>query len=139
MKETDGEAREIEKLLEGNEPTFEYLLKCIFKLTTSEIEVYFALHKNPGVGVDELAEMLGKDRSGVYRSLQTLLEKGLVSREYRILKQGGYKYLYVPLPLEELKKRLKLALEKWFAKLNCVIDAFNLDMPLRGEDICKSR
>jgi|Deesub1362A_J573_1020465.scaffolds.fasta_scaffold00079_112 predicted transcriptional regulator len=116
----------LKELFEEMEPTFQHILKCVLRLTPSEIEVYLALHMHPNIGVDELAEHIGKDRSGVYRSLQTLMEKGLVKREYRILKHGGYKYLYVPVPLEELKAKLKKELEEWFEKLNEVVESFEL-------------
>ncbi|AIY90212.1 helix-turn-helix domain-containing protein [Geoglobus acetivorans] len=117
-----------EKLRElfSSETTFQNILKCILNLTPSEIEVYLALHEHPNTGVDELAEIIGKDRSGVYRSLHSLMEKGLVEREYRILKHGGYKYLYVPISIDVLKDRLRAELENWFNKLNEVVEKFSL-------------
>ncbi|WP_290902832.1 helix-turn-helix domain-containing protein [Ferroglobus sp.] len=118
--------REIEELFEG-EPSFQHILRCVLRLTPSEIEVYLALHKHPNLGVDELAEIMGKDRSGVYRSLQSLMEKGLVRREYRILKHGGYKYLYIPIPIEELKEKLRSELENWFKKLNEIVEKFSIE------------
>lgn len=107
--------------------TFAHILRCLLNLTQSEVEVYFALHEHPNKSVDELAEVMGKDRSGVYRSLQNLLEKGLVSREYRILRHGGYKYLYVPVPIDDLKFRLKEELNKWFHVLNEVVEGFTIE------------
>jgi len=114
-------------LFEISEPDFEHIVKCVLRLTISELEVYLALIENPGIGVDELSEIMGKDRSGVYRSLQTLLEKGLVKREYRILKHGGYKYIYNPIDLEILKSILREELEKWFKKLNEVVEKFSVE------------
>jgi len=114
-------------LFEIGEPDFEHIVKCVLKLTISELEVYLTLIENPGIGVDELSEIMRKDRSGVYRSLQTLLEKGLVTREYRILKHGGYKYIYTPIDVEILKSILKGELEKWFKKLNEVVEKFNVE------------
>ena len=114
-------------LFEISEPDFEHIVKCVLKLTISELEVYLTLIENPGIGVDELSEIMGKDRSGVYRSLQTLFDKGLVKREYRILKHGGYKYIYTPIDVEILKSILREELEKWFKKLNEVVEKFNVD------------
>ncbi len=119
------EDERLKDLLSG-ETTFQHILKCILNLTPSEIEVYLALHQHPNIGVDDLANIIGKDRSGVYRSLQSLMEKGLVVREYRILKHGGYKYLYIPIPIESLKEKLRSELENWFRKLNEVIERFEL-------------
>jgi len=114
-------------LFEVSEPDFEHIVKCVLKLTISELEVYLTLIENPGVGVDELSEIMKKDRSGVYRSLQTLLEKGLVKREYRILKHGGYKYIYNPIDIDVLKTILKDELDRWFKKLNEVVEKFDMD------------
>ncbi len=114
-------------LFELSEPDFEHIIKCVLKLTISELEVYLSLIENPGLGVDELSEIMGKDRSGVYRSLQALLEKGLVKREYRILKHGGYKYIYNPIDIDTLKSILKNELNRWFDKLNEVVDRFSVD------------
>lgn len=102
--------------------TFQHILKCVLKLTASEIDVYLALQKYPGVGVSAISEYVGRDKSGVYRTLQALIEKGLVERKYRILRNGGYRYIYFPVPLEELKAKLLSELEEWYQKLNEMVD-----------------
>lgn len=113
--------------------TFQHILKCVLKLTASEIDVYLALHRHPGIGVSRISEYVGRDKSGVYRTLQTLTEKGLVERKYRILKNGGYRYLYYPVPLEELKSRLVSQLEEWYRKLNDMVDALKNKTQLAAE------
>lgn len=88
-------------------------LKCAFDITCFDMEVYTTLLKKNPVAVEDLAEMLGKDKSTVYKSLQKLLEKGLVERDYRILRSGGYRYLYKPIPFEEFKLKMMKAIEGW--------------------------
>ncbi len=88
-------------------------LKCAFDITCFDMEVYTSLLKKNPMAVEDLAEMLGKDKSTVYKSLQKLLEKGLVERDYRILRSGGYRYLYKPIPFEEFKRKMMKAIEGW--------------------------
>lgn len=80
------------------------LLACVLGLNCSEAEVYHFLLNRGSADVDEIARAVGKDATTVYRALQSLSKKGLVVREYRILKSGGYKYLYKPLPIKDLEK-----------------------------------
>ena len=103
--------------------TLQRILKCVLKLSASEIDVYLALQKHPGIGVTDLSDYIGRDKSGVYRTLQTLAEKGLVERKYRILRSGGYRYIYYSVPLEELRSRLLKELEEWYQKLNEMVDS----------------
>ncbi len=122
----NGQNSGVVELLES-EPTFSQILKCVLGITPSEVEVYLTLFRHPESGVDEIAEIINKDKSGVYRSLQSLLEKGLVRRDYRILKQGGYKYLYRPVSIEKLKEKLKGELRLWYEKLNQIVDGFEIE------------
>lgn len=102
--------------------TFRQILKCVLKLTASEIDIYLTLQKHPGISVSATSEFIGRDKSGVYRTLQSLTEKGLVERKYRILRNGGYRYLYYPVPLEELKAKLMEELGEWYQRLNDMVD-----------------
>ena len=70
--------------------------------------------------VDEIANVVKKDRTTVYRVLKGLNERGLVVRECRILRGGGYKYIYRPVPIEDLKavviKRMEIMLKELASK-----------------------
>jgi len=89
------------------------LLACIFNLNCSEAEVYSALLGKSSADVEEIAKAVGKDRTTVYRALQSLMNRGLVRRECRILRGGGYKYLYRP--MDDLKELVK-------ERMNVLID-----------------
>ena len=115
------------KKLLGETPNFKCILGCLLGLSPTEIEAYLTLYKYGETGVDELAKVMGKDKTTIYRSLQTLMERGLVNRKYRILRQGGYKYLYQPVPLKELKTKLQDELERWYKRLNKVIESFEIE------------
>ncbi|MEM0351230.1 MAG: helix-turn-helix domain-containing protein [Archaeoglobaceae archaeon] len=93
------------------------ILKCSFDISCFDMEVYVNLLKKNPTTVDDLADALNKDKSTVYKSLQKLLEKGLVERDYRILRSGGYKYLYKPINFEEFKKKIVEAVQVWMKDL----------------------
>jgi len=97
------------------------LLACVLGLNCSEAEVYLALLDKSFADVDEIAKTVGKDKTTVYRALQSLTEKGLVAKEYRILRSGGYKYIYKPIPIDDLKdivmNRVELLLKELASKM----------------------
>ncbi|MEM1578386.1 MAG: helix-turn-helix domain-containing protein [Archaeoglobaceae archaeon] len=92
-------------------------IKCAFDIGCFDMEVYSLLLKKNPLTVDELADALGKDKSTVYKSLQKLLEKGIVERDFRILKAGGYRYLYKPIPFSEFKQKMVKAVDFWTKSL----------------------
>ncbi len=97
-------------------------LKCALDMSCFEMDVYVELLKRSPISVDDLAEVLGKDKSTVYKALQNLLEKGFVKREYRILRGGGYKYLYKPVPFEEFRKEMMKSIDSWVKELVNFLD-----------------
>ena len=83
--------------------------------------MYLALLDKSFADVDEIAKTVRKDKTTVYRALQSLTEKGLVAKEYRILRSGGYKYIYKPIPIDDLKdivmNRVELLLKELASKM----------------------
>ncbi len=98
-------------------------LKCAFDISCFEMDVYAELLKRGKASVDEIAEVLERDKSTVYKALQNLLEKGLVTREYKILRGGGYKYLYKPVSVEDLKREMSRAISRWVKELMDFLDS----------------
>ncbi len=49
---------------------------------------------------------------------------GLVEREYRLLRSGGYIYLYHTLPPESMKKIARLKLKHWYETIGRIIEEF---------------
>jgi predicted transcriptional regulator len=119
-----GDAPGMGDLLENGDPSFQQILTCVFGVQQHESRTYLVLLDHPGSTVAELAETLERDRSNVNRSLTTLLEKGLVERERRLLDPGGYVYQYTATPLPEAKAMLHGALDDWVAVVHERIDEF---------------
>jgi predicted transcriptional regulator len=115
---------EIADLVGETNPSFGHVLACVFGIQDHESRTYLVLLEYPGSTVAELAETLDRDRSNVNRSLTTLLEKGLVERERRLLDPGGYVYQYTATPLPEAKELLHEALDAWVEQVHEAIDEF---------------
>ncbi|GAB3314203.1 MarR family transcriptional regulator [Haloplanus rallus] len=121
------DAPDIDELVGVEEPTFQHVLSCVFGIQTHESRTYLTLLDNPGSTVAELAEELDRDRSNVNRSLTTLLEKGLVERERRLLDPGGYVYQYTATPLPEAKELMHRTLDEWVEQVHVAIDGFGTE------------
>ncbi len=118
-------------LLENSDPDFEAVMSCVFSIHEHETRTYLSLLERPSSTVEELADALDRDRSNVNRSLSTLLDAGLATRERRLLDPGGYVYQYTATPLPEAKRTLHEALDTWTETVHEEIDAFGDDV---GED-----
>ncbi|WP_313692636.1 helix-turn-helix domain-containing protein [Halorarum halobium] len=118
------DAPDMEDLIHTEEPTFQHVMACVFGIQEHESRTYLTLRDHPGSTVEELAEVLDRDRSNVNRSLTTLLEKNLAERERRLLDPGGYVYQYTATPLGEAKEMLHAALDEWSDTVHDRIDGF---------------
>lgn len=104
------------------------LLQCAFTLSDFEIEIYQKLEETGPVRTDELATVMGKDRSTVYRSLQKLMSCGMVHRETKNLKKGGYYHSYSAVKREVLKSRLEQCINDWYQRMRMELERFESEM-----------
>jgi len=102
-------------------PNLKCVLKCALNISCLEMDIYLILLRNPGLDVETISKELEKDESTVYKALRNLMDRGLVRREYRILRSGGYKYLYYPADFEEFKKIAREAMEEWLKNFDTMI------------------
>ncbi|MFC6975040.1 helix-turn-helix domain-containing protein [Halomicroarcula sp. GCM10025709] len=107
-----------------DEPALDEVMACVFGVQAHEVRTYQALLSAPGSTVEELAAALDRDRSNVNRSLSTLLDKGLASRERRLLDGGGHVYQYTATPGPEARQLMHETLEQWTAAVHDRIDEF---------------
>lgn len=104
-------------------PHVKCILKCALDLSCLEMETYLELLRNPGVDVETLAENLKRDYSTVYKALKNLMDRGFVKREYRILRGGGFKYIYKPIDFNEFKKIASERLNTWIKDVTGILDS----------------
>ncbi|MFB6206440.1 MAG: helix-turn-helix domain-containing protein [Haloglomus sp.] len=112
------------ELMIDDEPGFTDVMACVFGVQRHEARTYLTLLENPGSTVAELAAELDRDRSNVNRSLTTLREKNLASRERRLLDSGGHVYQYTATPLDEARDLMHETLDEWAAYVHERIDEF---------------
>jgi len=114
----------MEELMLADEPEFARVMECVFGIQHHECRAYLVLHDVPGSTVAELADDLERDRSTVNRALSTLLEKGLIERQRRLLDSGGYVYQYSAVALPDAKARMHEAVDEWAGTVHGKIDEF---------------
>ncbi|MFC6942757.1 helix-turn-helix domain-containing protein [Salinirubellus sp. GCM10025818] len=124
---TNPDPERFRDLMLGNEPGFEDVMACVFGIQRHEARMYLTLLEAPGSTAAELAETVDRDRSNVNRSLTTLREKDLASRERRLLDSGGHVYQYTATPVEEARSLMNETLDEWCGYVHELIDDFGAD------------
>ncbi len=114
----------VEELMMAASPRFDDVMRCVFKIKDYEIEVYFYLLDHPGSTIAEVSDSLKKDRSSIQRSLQTLMDKGMINRKFRVLGVGGFAYIYAATPIEETKKIMERELRVWYNMMSKLVMKF---------------
>ncbi|HDM25514.1 MAG TPA: TrmB family transcriptional regulator [Thermoplasmatales archaeon] len=104
----------------------EDLMKCAFNLNDLDIKVYKALIETGETRVEKLSDMLNREKSTIYRSLQKLVSCGICIKKSNNMESGGYFYTYIPLPDDEVKKKLEECIENWYKCLKEKIKKFKL-------------
>ena len=89
------------------------LLCCAFGLRNSEIDTYFSLISGPKT-VEQITDLIGKDRSTVQRVLNKLHKKNLIERDTHLIERGGYFYEYRAKSTEDVREEILAQLEKWY-------------------------
>lgn len=124
MTDIDPSPQHFRELMLGEEPELEEVMTCVFNIQRHEARTYEALLDQPNSTVEELADQLERDRSNVNRSLSTLREKELATRERRLLDGGGHIYQYAPTPLPEARELMHETLDAWTEYVHQRIDEF---------------
>ncbi|MCK5661369.1 MAG: helix-turn-helix domain-containing protein [Methanosarcinales archaeon] len=97
------------------------IVKCVLGLKELDLTTYKNLIKGGRMTVEKLSELLGRERSTTYRSLQNLLSCGLVHRETQSIESGGYFYEYIAEDPCIMKEMIKSNVDDWYAKMQEII------------------
>jgi predicted transcriptional regulator len=123
--------RELQSIINVPELGADDLMRCALGVKTAEVEAYCALSGLGKTTVQEVADRLDKSRPTTQRLLQSLVEKGLATREEELIGLGGYKFVYAAMPPEKLKASIKGMLNKWYGKMMKELD----DLPSKIEEM----
>ncbi|MCG7844300.1 MAG: helix-turn-helix domain-containing protein [Methanomassiliicoccales archaeon] len=100
------------------------LVQCAYSLNGFEVEVYEMLLETGPVNANELADLMGKDRSTVYRALQKMMTCGMVFRETRSIARGGYFHVYKAISRSDLREKLQGCIDDWYTKMKFALEQF---------------
>ena len=93
------------------------IVKCSFSLTESELKVFLEIAKKENLTVSHLSKKLTRDRSTIQKIIIKLLEKNIIIKKKKSLKEGGYKFYYSSISKTELKKNMLLNVEAWHSNV----------------------
>lgn len=101
---------------------YEDMVKCVFGLKSLDLETYKTLLLHGPLTTEGLGEVVKREKSTAYRSLQSLMACGIVYRKKRSIEGGGYYYEYIPVEPKEVKQVLKKNIDEWYYQMNELIE-----------------
>ncbi|MCC7575272.1 MAG: TrmB family transcriptional regulator [Methanomethylovorans sp.] len=102
--------------------------KCVLGLKNLDLLAYKKLFEQGPMTAEDLGNLLQRERSTAYRSLQNLIAVGLVYRETRSIQIGGYYYEYVAISPAQFKQMLKQNIADWYNKMDKLLDDFEKEL-----------
>ncbi|AKU07438.1 MULTISPECIES: helix-turn-helix domain-containing protein [Haloferax] len=103
----------------------EGLLECLHGLKQLDRRCFEVLvETDEHLTVDEVAEAVERERSTAYRSIQRLLQAGLIQKEQVNYEHGGYYHVYHPTDPNEVADDMQRMLNDWYAQMGTLIQEF---------------
>jgi len=103
------------------------LIGCLYSMKPIEVEVFYRLATDRQATLDEVAVSVGRDRSTMHRCLSKLVSAGLVYKQTRTLKDGGYYHVYSPVEPSKIKEQAQLRVREISESLQRLVDSFEAD------------
>ncbi|MFB6283358.1 MAG: helix-turn-helix domain-containing protein [Halobacteria archaeon] len=116
MKCCGGKPRNVREIdAEIEKPSQKGLLKEVFDLTETGMEICLCVMEEGESTVSDISESIDVDRSAVSRYVNNLVDIGMLKKDVRNLEKGGYVHIYSHEPPEKVKKNLTMGFYKWTA------------------------
>ena len=113
------------------------LLSCFLDLNELEVRIFYSLLDSGRATLDEIADLVSRDRSTVFRNLQKLVSLGLISKEMSSLEKGGRISVFVPSDIPAVKEIVTQRVESLKRSMDSFLDEFeermNLEMVMYGK------
>jgi predicted transcriptional regulator len=106
-----------------DEPTLEDLLRTVFDMSDTELDICLCVMEDGPKRVQELADEIDYDRSVVARHLNHLAELGVVEKNRRLLEDGGHVYVYTPTDPAVVRDRFTRLFVWWVERAADQLDA----------------
>jgi predicted transcriptional regulator len=103
----------------------------IYDLSAPELDILFMLisrEKEEPMTLDEVSKEMDRDRSTTFRSLQKLVSLGLLVKETKTIKDGGYFHVYSAVDRETFKRETERKVKELQKSLDRLLKKFESDM-----------
>lgn len=111
------EMEEIKTTAVFEPPEVEEVAKQVFGAPAMELEICDVLMAQGEASVSTLTEQFAYDRSTIYRHLDHLVERGMVTKRSEQLTEGGRVHVYSCVPPDEMRRKLTASLYLWEQKV----------------------
>lgn len=109
----------------GRDLECESLLDCFHGLNDLDRQVFQLLVEADGPRtVDEIAAEIDRERTTAYRSLQRLLNAGIIDQEQRSFDSGSYYHVFSPADPDQVADEMQRLLNDWYATMGQLIAEF---------------
>jgi predicted transcriptional regulator len=93
------------------------ILRGLLGMSAAEIEIYFVLIDNQ-MSVEDISELVGMDKSSVYKCIKNLYRKKLVIR--RKASNSSSRYVFNSVSPAQFKRLIEKKLDYWLNIIECV-------------------
>ena len=103
----------------------------LYDLSQPELDILFMLisrEKEEPITLDEVSKEMDRDRSTTFRSLQKLVTLGLLVKETKTIKDGGYFHVYSAVDRETFKRETERRVKELQKSLDRLLKKFESDM-----------
>ncbi len=116
------------QLLTRRGATCSDLLSCLYNLKAIDLEVFLEVAKNENSTLTQIAELVHRDRSSTHRCLSKLVSAGLVHKQSKTIKVGGYYHVYSMVEASKIKEYARQRVKEITESLEILIENFESDL-----------
>jgi len=88
------------------------LIFCLLGLNELEGRVLLFLLQNPNAKIMEISKSLSRHRTSIQKTVNQLINKGLIMRKSVNLRRG-YNFIYYSIPKQKIKRNLLEDVDTW--------------------------